>query len=64
MFKYLTSKVMLAYAKEVRTNQRVPWQFVPVLPTYKHEWTDEMLYEYFNLTPEEITTIESEVNEV
>ena len=61
MFKYLTSKVMLAYAKEVRTNQRVPWQFVPVLPTYKHEWTDEDLYKYFNLTPEEIAIIEDEI---
>ena len=34
------------------------------LPDYAHPWTDEMLYEYFNLTPEEIATIESEINEV
>ena len=61
MFKYLTSKVMLAYAKEVRTNQRVPWQFVPVLPTYKHEWTDEDLYKYFNLSDDEIRIIEDEI---
>ena len=61
MFKYLTSKVMRAYAKEVRTNQRVPWQFVPVLPTYKHEWTDDDLYKYFNLSDDEIAIIESEI---
>ena len=33
-------------------------QFLPFMPTYKHEWTDEMLYEYFGLTEEEIEEIE------
>ena len=28
-------------------------------PTYKHPWTDEMLYEYFGLTDDEIKEIES-----
>ena len=27
------------------------------------EWTDKDLYEYFNLTPEEISIIESEIDE-
>ena len=61
MFSYLSSKLMNAFAREVRVNQRVPWQFVPVLPDYTHAWTDKDLYEYFNLTPEEISTIESEI---
>lgn len=60
MFSYLSSKLMNAFAKEVRVNQRVPWQFVPVLPDYTHSWTDEKLYEYFKLTPEEIKEIEKE----
>lgn len=34
------------------------------LQDYTHKWTDEMLYEYFNLTSEEIATIESEINEI
>ena len=34
---------------------------LPWLGDYTHEWTDEMLYEYFNLTPEEIAAIESEI---
>lgn len=59
MFKYLTSKIMLAYAKAIRINQRVPWQFVPVLPTYINEWTDKDLYKYFELTKDEIKFIES-----
>ena len=33
-------------------------KFVPVLPTYAHPWTDEMLYEYFGLTEDEIKEIE------
>ena len=51
---------MNAFAKEVRVNQRVPWQFVPVIPC-THSWTDEKLYEYFELTPEEIKEIEQEI---
>ena len=27
-------------------------------PTYTHPWTDEMLYQYFGLTEEEIKTVE------
>ena len=34
---------------------------LPWLGDYTHEWTDKMLYEYFNLTPEEISIIESEI---
>ena len=60
MFSYLSSKLMNAFAKEVRVNQRVPWQFVPVIPC-THQWTDKKLYEYFGLTPEEIKEIEQEV---
>ena len=28
---------------------------------YTHPWTDDDLYKYFNLTPEEIAIIESEI---
>ena len=35
-------------------------QFLPWLGDYTHEWTDKDLYEYFNLTPEEIQAIENE----
>ena len=36
-------------------------KYFPFMPTYTHPWTDEMLYEYFNLTPEEIAEIEQEI---
>ena len=35
---------------------------LPYLDDYTHEWTDEMLYEYFELTEDEIKEIEKEVN--
>ena len=34
---------------------------LPFLPTYKKPWTDADLYEYFNLTPEEVNIIEKEI---
>ena len=34
-------------------------KFVPVLSDYTHPWTDEMRYEYFGLTEEEIKEIEN-----
>ena len=49
---------MTTYAKLIRVNQRVPWKFVPVLPDYSYIWTDEMLYNYFNLSHEDIEFIE------
>lgn len=63
MFLYLSSKLMDTFAREVRVNQRVPWQFVPVLPTYTNPWTDADLYEYFSLTPEEIKEIENAIRQ-
>ena len=35
--------------------------FTPFLPTYKKQWTDADLYEYFKLNKEEIATIEEEM---
>ena len=34
---------------------------LPILPTYKHKWTDADLYEYFDLTSEERKIIEEEM---
>ena len=34
---------------------------LPFLPDYSHPWTDADLYEYFNLTPEEVNIIEKEI---
>lgn len=48
-FDYLNSKVMLGYAKIARTNQRVPWQFVPMLD-FNIAWSNEDLCKFFNIT--------------
>ena len=45
----------------MRCNQKVTELFrtLPFMPTYTHLWTDADLYEYFDLTPEEIEEIEN-----
>lgn len=53
-FKYL-------YINE-RVDVHIHPQFLPFMPTYKHKWTDEMLYQYFDLTQEEIDEIECSIN--
>ena len=49
-FKYIYSTM--------KTDQNVPLKYLPFMPTYAHPWTDEMLYNYFNLTSEEVKEIE------
>ena len=46
-----------------KMQQNLKAELLPWLDDYTHPWTDEDLYEYFNLTPEEINIIESEINE-
>lgn len=41
-----------------KLDQHVPLKFLPFMPTYTHPWTDKDLYDFFNLTPEEINEIE------
>ena len=48
-FCFLNLKVMRYFAKIIRKNQRVPWQFVPYLD-YSKPWTDKRFCEYFGIT--------------
>ena len=41
--------------------KRLPIDLIPFMPTYTHPWTDEMLYNYFDLTKDEINEIEQEI---
>ena len=41
--------------------KRLPINLIPMMPTYEHPWTDEMLYEYFGLTEDEVKEIEQEI---
>jgi len=58
-FAYCQTKFVRACNGNVKTNIRWPGYAIPFMPTYKHPWTDEMLYEYFGLTPQEIQEIEN-----
>ena len=37
------------------------YQWLPYLGDYTHPWTDQMLYDYFDLTEDEIAEIEKEI---
>ena len=41
--------------------KRLPIDLIPMMPTYTHPWTDEMLYEYFGLNEDEIKEIECSI---
>ena len=62
--KWSDTKTIKYFVKQIVVDQHIYTDYLPFMPDYTHSWTDEMLYEYFNLTPEEIAIIESEVNEV
>ena len=60
-FAYCQTKFVKACNGNVKTNIRWPGYAIPVMPTYTHPWTDQQLYDYFNLTDDEIAIIEKEV---
>jgi hypothetical protein len=45
------------------TQQHLQFSVLPWLGDYTHPWTDEMLYEYFGLTEDEIKEIENAINQ-
>lgn len=46
------------------TQQHLQPSILPWLDDYTHPWTDEMLYEYFGLTPADVDIIEDEIKEI
>ncbi len=48
-FQFLNLKVMRYFAKLIRFNQRVPWQFVPYLD-YTQPWDNKRFCAYFGIT--------------
>ena len=58
---YTKTKFFVAWVKAFHANSRYILSEYPFMPTYKHPWTDKDLYEYFELTPEEIKEIEESV---
>lgn len=54
--KFYTWLCNITHMLQILNPGLLPW-----LGDYTHPWTDKDLYEYFNLTPEEIAIIESEI---
>lgn len=57
--KWSDTKTIRYFVKQLVVDQHIYTKFLPFMPTYTHPWTDEMLYDYFNLTEQEIKEIES-----
>ena len=55
------SKLGRYFHLAMRNDQNVEEYYFLWLPTYTHPWTDEMLYEYFDLTEDEVKEIEQEI---
>ena len=61
-FETSTKTKVYKYAlSHMKMDQHTPFIGLPYLGDYTHTWTDKDMYEYFNLTPEEISIIESEI---
>ena len=45
----------------IKRDMHIPWQYTPWLCDYTHPWTDDDLYQYFELTDDEIKIIEDEI---
>ena len=49
------------YEAHIITDMNISNYNILWLGDYSHPWTDEMLYEYFGLTPEQVSIIEKEI---
>ena len=55
------TKFMLFCNKISKVGVNSDFRFLPFMPTYTHPWTDKDLYDFFELTPEEVNIIENEI---
>ena len=58
---YTQTKFFLAWVNAFHTNSRYILSEYPFMPTYTHHWNDEMLYDYFDLTEDEVNEIEKSI---
>ena len=59
--KCYNTKFMKRFLQTLKSGKTTPIGLLPFMPTYAHPWTDEMLYEYFGLTEDEIKEIEQDI---
>lgn len=59
--KWSDTKTIKYFVKQLVVDQHIYTEFLPFMPTYTRSWTDDQLYAYFKLTPEEVKIIEKEI---
>ena len=60
-YDFCYSKLFMYVLKKSIVGVNVHSEFLPWLGDYSHPWTDEMLYEYFQLSKDEIAEIGKEI---
>ena len=55
------TKTIKYFVKQLIVDQNIYTQFLPFMHDYTHPWTDADLYQYFNLSDDEIRAIEDEI---
>ena len=60
-FNSLQTKFYIFINVCIKRDMHVHWKYAPWLGDYTHPWNDEDLYQYFELTDDEIKIIESEI---
>ena len=59
--KCYNTKFMKRFLQTLKSGKTTPIGLLPFMPTYTHPWTDEMLYQYFDLTEDEVKEIEKSI---
>lgn len=60
--KFVRFLILLRYGRN-SVNNNFSWSFVPDPGSFDHIFTDQELYQKYNLTPDEINIIESVIKE-
>ena len=60
-FNSLRTKFYIFINRCIKRDMHIHWKYTPWLGDYTHPWTDGDLYQYFELTNEEIAIIEDEI---
>lgn len=63
-FNYTKTYLFNYIVNKTTTGMELNRRALPFMNDYSHEWTDKMLYDYFNITEEEQKRIETHIDEI
>ena len=63
-FNYMQTDFIKFLGITIKRSVNVPLRFIPYMPTYTRAWTDEDLFDFFNITEEEQNIINTTIKEI